>query len=106
MSDQMNAAQVKELYDKGEIVLIDVREADEYAEKHIEGAKHLPMSSFNPHDVPAVEEGKTLVFQCLVGGRSGRMMDVYSAFFPDVKCYNFDGGIAAWEEAGYPLVKG
>lgn len=106
MIDELNAVEVKELYDTGKLLLVDVREPEEYAEKHIEGAVHLPMSSFKPNEVPEVPQGKTLVFHCLVGGRSARMMDVFNAFYPDVKCYNLHGGILAWEEAGYPLVKG
>jgi rhodanese-related sulfurtransferase len=106
MANEMSVEQVKALYDEDKVVLVDVREADEYAEMHIENAVFLPMSSFNPNDVPEIPEEKTLVFQCRSGARSERMMDVYSAFFPDVECYNFVGGILAWEEAGYPLVKG
>lgn len=103
---ELDAEAVKNLVDSGAAVIVDVREQDEYDEAHIEGVHFLPMSTFNPHDVPQLKEGQTLVFQCLAGGRSARMMEVYEAFFPDVECFNFKGGIKAWIDAGFPVVRG
>jgi rhodanese-related sulfurtransferase len=103
---EVEAQALKQWIDEGKVLLIDVREEDEFKAGRIEGSVFLPLSAFNPHDVPAVEDGKTLVFQCRSGGRSARAAEVYEAFYPDQESYNFVGGILAWEEQGYPIISG
>src|SRR5882757_8612011 len=53
----------------GSIVLVDVREAHEYAAGHIPGAVLMPLSSFDPAALP-LAEGKRIVFACQAGKRS------------------------------------
>jgi len=104
--NEVNANELKAMMATGNTIVIDVREQDEYDEAHIEGVHFLPMSRFNPQEVPVVKDGQDVVFQCRSGGRSAQMLQVYEAFFPDVTCHNFQGGIIAWQEAGFPVVQG
>lgn len=84
------------------IVLIDVREPDEYAVERIHGALLYPLSSFDPKALPDLGERK-LVFQCGSGLRSAKAM---------AKCAeagiafagHLAGGIRAWREAGLPVI--
>ena len=97
----LSPADVKEMLDEKSILLIDVREEQEYAEEHIEGAVLFPLSLFDPQDLPEPAAGQTVVFHCLGGMRSA------AAF---AKCqqaglpYNahLDGGLKAWVQAGLP----
>ncbi len=62
--ESFTPGEVMEKQALGEIVLVDVREAAEFARGHIEGATLAPLSTFKPADLPA---GR-LVFYC-AGGR-------------------------------------
>lgn len=104
--NEVDAKELKEMMDRDEVIVVDVREKGEYDEVHIEGAHFVPMSAFNPKDVPDIPADKKLVFSCRSGGRSARMLEVYEAFYPDVDVYNFKGGILAWVEEGFPVVQG
>lgn len=90
--------------ERGEAVLIDVREPPEYASEHIPGAHLLPLSTFDPARVPQ-EAGKKVVLHCVMGMRSAQAgQKLLDAGYPTV--YNFRGGIQAWKEAGYPTAQG
>lgn len=95
---------LKTLLDRGEVLLVDVRERDEYAEERIRGAKLVPLSTFSP-DQLAAEKGKPMVLQCLGGGRSARALSVLAqAGFE--RLHNLQGGIMAWKAAGLPTESG
>ena len=91
---------------KGEAILIDVREADEFAESHIPYAQSLPLSlldkTFHHLTFP---KGKTLIFHCKMGGRSSKACD-YVSHVPDIdhKIRNLKGGIEAWEKDGLTVI--
>ncbi len=89
----------------GEAVLVDVREAEELAQTRLDGAIHVPMSSFDPALIPT-DTGKKVVFICALGQRSEQIgMHVVAEGILD-EAYNMAGGLEAWAEAGLPLETG
>jgi len=54
----------------GRILLVDVRESDEFVAGHVPGAINLPLSSFEPSRLPA-PAGQTVVLICHSGRRAG-----------------------------------
>ena len=75
-------------------VLIDVREAHEFASGHIDGAKLLPLSQLPQRmiDIPA---DRDVVVYCQSGSRSGRAQQLLNeAGFTRVR--NLVGGFSAW----------
>jgi rhodanese-related sulfurtransferase len=86
-------------------VLLDVREDEEWAAGHVEGAIHIPMGQVpqryaaNPE---LFEPEGTLVVMCKVGGRSANVTMWLRQ--QGVEATNMYGGILAWEESGRPLV--
>lgn len=88
----------KEWLDKGEAVLVDVREANEYAAERIPGAVLHPLSTFNPFKLPPIR-GKKLVLHCAVGQRSRQAAELCLAAGIE-EIANVQGGIRAWKEAG------
>ena len=82
-------------------VVLDVREDDEWAAGHIEGATHIRMG-----DVPArldeVPEGDPVYVTCRSGGRSARVAAWLNANGYD--SVNVSGGMGEWEAAGRPMV--
>ena len=84
------------------ILLIDVREPDEYAAERIHGALLYPLSTFDPRALP--DTGNTrIVFQCGSGMRSAKAMAAASAAGLPIAGH-LAGGIQAWKEAGLPVI--
>ena len=83
------------------VVLLDVREDDEWQRGHAEGARHIPMG-----DVPArmgeIDAAATLYVMCHVGGRSQRVAQYLAR--NGYRPINVSGGMLAWAGAGRPVV--
>lgn len=100
--DEIDAAVMAARMAAGEIVLVDVRTPEEFAEGHIEGAVNMPLDQFDPAAVPQAE-GKETVIYCRSGRRS-EMAAQYLAEATGENAVHLDGGILAWEEAGEPVI--
>jgi rhodanese-related sulfurtransferase len=96
--------QVKAALDANQIMLVDVREPDEFAAEKIVGAVNVPLSSFNPAALPAAS-GKTIVLQCAGGKRSAMAVDKCRKANQAIDTH-LAGGLAAWKAAGLPTVTG
>ena len=85
------------------LTLLDVREDNEWAEGHLEGAVHIPLGQLPGRVGEVPNDGQVLVY-CKVGGRSAQA----TAFLQNagVEAVNLDGGVVAWTQAGRPLVFG
>jgi rhodanese-related sulfurtransferase len=90
--------------DRGEAILVDVREEDEYARERIAGARLLPLSRLDRSAVPS-EPGKALVLQCNSGRRSADAA-ARIALPEGTRLYHLAGGIQAWKRAGLPVEGG
>jgi rhodanese-related sulfurtransferase len=82
-------------------VLLDVREDDEWAAGHAEGAIHVPASELMARygEVPADQEVHVI---CRTGGRSRRVTQWLNQNGFDA--VNVAGGMSAWVDAGRPIV--
>lgn len=100
----LSPQEVSDMLKAGSIVLIDVREPNEYAAEHIEGATLFPLSCFEPCKLPDTG-GKPIVFQCAGGVRSAKAIN---ACLNEKLAHNahMAGGLRAWKDAGLPIVKG
>ncbi|GAA3188668.1 MULTISPECIES: rhodanese-like domain-containing protein [Streptomyces] len=87
--------------------LLDVREDDEWAAGHAEGALHLPMSDFVARYGELTEaapaDGKVYVI-CRSGGRSAQVAQYLIQ--QGIDAVNVVGGMQAWEAAGRPVTDG
>ena len=85
--------------------VVDVREDDEWAAGHVEGALHVPMSDFVARFgevTEAVADGRTAYVMCRVGGRSAQVTQYLVQ--QGVDAVNVNGGMLAWDGAGRPMV--
>ncbi len=89
----------------GEVLLVDVREANELAQARLAEAVHVPMSAFDPDRIPT-GTGKKVVFICARGARSEQVRQYVVAQGILAEAYNMAGGLIAWAEAGLPLETG
>ena len=87
------------------VVILDVRKADEFAEGHVKGAILIDQfqSDFVEQAQAKLPKEKTIAVYCRSGRRSanaaGKLADV------GYKCVNLKGGILAWKEANMPVIK-
>jgi rhodanese-related sulfurtransferase len=88
-----------------QILLFDVREANEFAREHIAGARLLPLSSFCARlDAMQLPHDKTIVLCCAAGNRSQTALrKLAAAGYTNIA--HLDGGLAAWKAGGLPLVE-
>jgi rhodanese-related sulfurtransferase len=85
----------------GEVLLIDVRSAEEFASGHITGAISLPLDSFDPAALPGAP-GKQTVLYCRSGRRSAMAAQRIAAT-GKAPPPHLEGGILAWQAKGLPL---
>ncbi|MDQ0316956.1 rhodanese-like domain-containing protein [Amorphus orientalis] len=94
--------EVKEKFDRNEVVVIDVRTPAEFAFEHIKGAMLFPLSSFDASKLPGQSE-KAIVFHCGSGVRSKRVAEACAAA-GITQLAHMEGGFGAWKSAGLPYL--
>ena len=85
------------------VVVIDVREADEYDSGHVPGALFVPLSELEQR-VDEVPSGEPVLVICKSGGRSMRACNYLAPLGRDVT--NIAGGTMAWTDSGRDVVTG
>ena len=98
---EIDSAQAAQLADSGQVLLLDVREDDEWSAGHAPQAVHTPLGLLNPVAVP---RDRPVIAVCRVGSRSHAAAQAMAAAGVDVQ--NLRGGMKAWAAAGLPVVRG
>jgi rhodanese-related sulfurtransferase len=86
----------------GEMLVLDVREDDEWAAGHVPAAVHLPMMQI-PQRLAEVPVDRDIAVVCRVGSRSAQVVAYLQANGID-RARNLGGGMFAWQAAGRPMV--
>lgn len=84
-----------------EVILIDIREPDEYRREHIQGARLVPLNAIDQHDFEH-ERQRAVVFTC----RSGNRTAMHSARLLAKgfrESYMLAGGLDGWKKQGLPV---
>jgi rhodanese-related sulfurtransferase len=93
------------LMNNDDTVVIDVRELNEYAEGHIEGARHIPLGKIEEraYELEA-NKNKPVIVTCQSGTRApSASKKLASLGFTQV--FEMKGGIAGWLEQNLPISK-
>jgi rhodanese-related sulfurtransferase len=91
----ITAAELQERRERGQqVLLIDVREVDEYELAHVEGARLLPLSQFNEW-AASLDPGVEAVVMCHHGIRSAQVC-AFLARQGFKNLSNLEGGIDSW----------
>jgi phage shock protein E len=87
-----------------DLVVLDVRTAEEYAEGHIDGAVQLDFYSPDfAEQLAQLDPTVPYVVYCRSGNRSGQTVPIMEELgFTSVA--DVDGGIVAWQNSGLPVV--
>lgn len=95
----VDAQRAEEMLDRGEALLLDVREPQQWAAGHAPRAQHVPLGELRPESIPA---GRPAIAVCRSGNRSETAADLLAASW--VPVHNLAGGMKGWAEAGLPVV--
>lgn len=96
-------SKLKELLERDEVMLIDVREPSEHQHESIEQSHLIPLSQFSPEKLPKSQ--KPMVFYCHSGRRSAEVCRKILQHNPNLQLYGLDGGITGWKQQGFPIKK-
>ena len=102
----MNKMTVEELENKlqlSEVILIDVREPDEFANEHIPNAISIPMDVVD-ENIDIFPSDKKIVFQCKSGDRAKIVCSRCSDKSRECSFYILEGGIESWKNQGKKLI--
>lgn len=97
---QIDARRAAALADAGEVLLLDVREDDEWRTGRGPAAQHQALGQLDPAAIP---RDRPVVAVCRSGNRSAAATQVLAAAGYDV--HNLAGGMEAWAAAGLPVVR-
>ena len=100
----ISARQFLDLTNNREGIVLDVRTPAETAQGHIEGASFIDFYDEGfEQKMDLIQKDKPIYIYCRSGGRSAKAAEIMlrQGF---IEIYNLDGGILAWEEAGYQIV--
>ena len=82
------------------VMLVDVRESNEIAIERFPGAVFVPLSVFDPTEIPD-PRGRAVVFACRSGRRSVTASQIAQAAGLPYDAH-LAGGLLAWKAAGLP----
>ncbi|HWS76604.1 MAG TPA: rhodanese-like domain-containing protein [Quisquiliibacterium sp.] len=83
-------------------IVLDVREPAEFAAGHMPNARNIPLGELDKR-VGDLPQGKPVLVCCASGARSGKAISLLRK--GGREAFNLAGGMAAWRQAGLPVVK-
>lgn len=93
-----------ELMNDSDVVVLDVRTAEEFVDGHLAGAVNIDyrQDNFVEQAVVRLPKDKTIAVYCRSGRRSAGAAELLAE--KGYKLVNLKGGILAWQEAGKPVM--
>lgn len=99
----IKATELKKRLDKDEVLLVDVREPAEHRAESIDKAYLIPLGEISLEKLPS--KSRPIVIHCRSGKRSEDAGKKLLAQDPMLQIYSLDGGIIAWQQAGFDINK-
>jgi rhodanese-related sulfurtransferase len=102
----LRPAELTQLVNSENALVVDLSASNDFEKGHIAGSRNVLPSSFDPENkLLAGATSQPVVLVCRNGQASaGAAKRLKKAGFE--KVYWLDGGVAAWQQADLPLVKG
>jgi len=100
----LSPAQLVQRMNRDEVVVIDIRDKEDFQKGHILGAIHLSAKSLetNPEKLKP-HTRKPIVLVCQRGTTTERLQKTLTQKL-NVAVQSLEGGITAWKEADLPLI--
>jgi hydroxyacylglutathione hydrolase len=88
-----------------DLLVLDVRDDDEWVEAHIPGSIHLPYGEL-PERQAELPRDKTIAAICSGGKRSGLAASILQREGFERVIHVADGGVGTWRRSGHPVERG
>lgn len=86
-------------------LLIDIREADEYARENIPTARSLSLSAIEQGArLENLTAGDVVIFHCQSGARTAKNTAKLAAIAAPAQVFLLEGGLANWKKSGLTVV--
>jgi rhodanese-related sulfurtransferase len=107
--ENLSPQQVADEMKKDDVVIVDLREANELESGKISGSIHAPRGMLEfyadpslPYHKPEFDENKRIILHCSAGGRSALAAQTLKQMgYSNVA--HMDGGMEAWKENNLPV---
>jgi rhodanese-related sulfurtransferase len=102
----LSPAELTSLVNRDDALVLDVSANADFDKGRIAGAKNLPLAQFDPeHKLLGKDKERPVALVCRTGqGSAQAAARLTKAGF--TKVHWLEGGLAAWQQADLPLVKG
>jgi rhodanese-related sulfurtransferase len=101
----VSTTQATHLINREDALVVDVREANEFAAGHILGAKNLPLAKLDASGAElAKKKERPVIVYCDGSERSAKALAALKRH-GFTRVANLSGGLAAWQQAGLPVEK-
>ena len=103
--NKLTPLQATQKINQGKALLLDVRNAQDFAAGHLPEARNIPMNELSKR-LGELDKAKTksVIIVCASGVQSARAASqLKKAGFSEV--FSLNGGIAAWQAQGLPVTK-
>jgi sulfur-carrier protein adenylyltransferase/sulfurtransferase len=101
--EEVDPAEVSEHLGNG-VVLVDVRESEEWDRGHIPGAVHVPRGYLESRiDGAVADRGARVILYCASGQRSALAANTLSQQLGFTNVASMTGGITLWKDRGYKV---
>ena len=94
---EVSPERAKELLDRGEAVVVDVREPYEREAGHIEGSRHVELERVAAQ-AATLPRDQPIVFHCRLGARSAMAAQAFRQAGYDA--WSMAGGLQRWHDEG------
>lgn len=102
LPDTVDAKITNDIRGREDVVILDVREDDEFKSGHIPGAEWIPLGQLSSR-MNELPKDKTIVAVCRSGNRSGQATELLRQNGFNV--HNMQGGMNSWVQAGFEVEK-
>ncbi|MGE0347766.1 rhodanese-like domain-containing protein [Hydrogenophaga sp.] len=101
----LNAAQAVQLMNRKKAVVVDVRDATEFAAGHVIGAKNLPLAELEARLPGTVKNKATPVILVCGNGATANRGAAIAKKLGYENAHSLTGGMGAWRAANLPVEK-
>lgn len=103
--EEITLAELVERLGRGDVVLVDVRPSEEYAEGHIRGALSIPLDELEDRLDVLPDDAEIVAYcrgrYCTLSEKAAEKLKAH-----DIEIKTLSVGFPEWEEAGFPVEQG
>ncbi len=102
---EVDTLEATRLLNQQDALLVDVRDAKDYAQSHAVNAIHVPVNQVSPEHPKLADPDRPIIFYCYSGMSSQRAAAVMANSGRE-NIYSLQGGFGSWQGENLPVETG